>query len=485
MNSKITRLAHAALRRLYSAAKIEDYWHRWATTPTSIDTVIYSDHWALVARSREQYANNDYVRRFVELCRTNIIGADGISVQSVVAGIAGQADTLAQSAIEQYFQKFSEAVDPARSMTRSDFEQLVIQSCAIDGEAFVMLRRSESLAFSLLDPAQCPIDYNDDSRYIRAGIRYTDAMMDIPVAYYFRTGKTLNGGYRSGDLMEIAASDCWHIYRREWVGQKRGLPWIATSLGRLRTLEGYENAALINARVGATKMGFFTRESGDAEYTGEQDETGRIVSEAEPGGFEILPDGYKLADWSPDYPNQQFGEFVNATLRGISVGLGVSHHSLTGDMSGVNYTSSRTALLDERDMWRRMQAWIIGQLTRRMFEASISYAVERGQITIGSAPLRRPIADYLAATYQGRRWAWVDPEKEVNAAEKAVALGIKSRSAVIRDNGQDPETVWAEIARERETMAGYGLDSRTPDQQAQPTPTQPQEPPIDAATPAA
>lgn len=480
----IKRIATAAMKRLYSAAKIEEYWHRWATTPTSIDSVIYHDHWALVARSREQYANNDYVKRYVELCRTNIIGADGISVQSTVTGLAGQADTLAQAAIEAHWLRFCEAVDPARAMSRSDFEQSVIQSCAIDGEAFVLVRRGEQhrngIAFSLLDPAQCPVDYNDGALNIRAGIRYSDATLEIPIVYYFRTGQTLNSSYRSGDLIEISAAECWHIYRREWVGQKRGIPWVATSLGRLRTLEGYENAALINARVGATKMGFFSRKSGNSEFVGEESASGAIVTDAEPGSFEELPDGYELMDWSPDYPHQQFGEFVNACLRGISVGLGVSHHSLTGDMSGVNYTSSRTALLDERDMWRRLQAWVIGQITRPMFEAVITAGVERGLITIGTAPLRRPIADYTSATYQGRRWAWVDPEKETRAAENAVALGIKSRSAVIRDNGQDPETVWAEIARERETMASYGIDSATPAQQAAAQPPQPMEPPTDA-----
>lgn len=465
--NKVKRIATNLLHRLYSAAKVEEFWHRWATTPTSIDNIIYTDHKALVSRSREQYANNDYVRRYVELCRTNIIGADGISVQSVVSGLKdGENDSLAQAAIEQYWNKFCEGVDPSRTITRSDLEQSIIQSCVIDGEAFVNVRRdSDYVSFRLIDPSQCPLDYNDESHFIRFGIKYKDSMMDIPVSYFFRTGTNVyNTNYTSGELVEIPAADCWHIFRREWVGQKRGLPWTATSLGRLRILEGYENAALVNARVGATKMGFFTRKSGDAEYSGEINEQGNLVSQAEPGSFEELPEGYELTQWSPDYPHQQYGDFVNATLKGISVGLGISHHSLTGDMSQVNYTSSRTALLDERDTWRRLHSWIIGQLTRRMYETVILDGLERGKILIGGiAKPTRPHKDYINATYQGRRWTWVDPARDIVAAEKAIALGIRSRSAVIRDNGQDPETVWAEIARERLIMDKYNINTETPD----------------------
>ena len=283
------------LKRLYSAAKVEEFWYRWATTPTSIDSIVLQDLSALVSRSREQYANNDYVKRYVELCRTNIVGADGISVQSVVPSTLGMPnDTVAQQAIEKYWNKFSEGVDPSRTITRSEFEQLVVQSCAIDGEAFVVLRRGDKISFSLLDPAQCPVNYNDANRFIRAGIKYTDITLEVPVSYYFYSGSQLTTTYNTGELIEIPVSDCWHIYRKEWVGQKRGIPWVATSLGRLRTLEGYENSALVNARIGSTKMGFLTRKSGDAQYTGDENINGDIISTAEPGGFEILPDGYEL-----------------------------------------------------------------------------------------------------------------------------------------------------------------------------------------------
>lgn len=465
------------LKRLYSASKVEDFWFRWATTPTSIDSIILEDQWALVARSREQYANNDYVRRYVELCKTNIIGADGISVQSTIKGTQGTSDPLAQSAIEKYWETFSEGVDPSNTISRSDFEQSIIQSCIIDGEAFVALRKIDGKTkFSLLDPAQCPVDYNDQAKFIRAGIKYTDLTMEVPVSYFFRMGNLVNSGYRTGDLIELSAFECWHIFKREWVGQKRGIPWIATSLGRLRTLEGYENAALVNARIGTTKMGFLSRKSGDMEYTGELNQDGNIISNTEPGSFEILPDGYELMSWSPEYPHQQYGDFVSATLKGISVGLGISHHSLTGDMSQVNYTSSRTALLDERDMWRRLQSWMINQFTKKLYRTVIEEGVKYNYIKIGNAPLTRNASEYLDATYQGRRWNWVDPRNEVEAAEKAIALGIKSRSSVIRDSGSDPTTVWTEIERERKEMEAHKIilpDMVNTQTQAQPViPTQ-------------
>jgi lambda family phage portal protein len=449
-------------KRLFDAAKSEHFWANWLNTSQSIDNVIYEDHANLVAKSREQYANNDYVKRFVNLCQTNIVGESGVNVQSTY-GSGNDTDYAIQEMIESYYARFSEAVDPAGRLSRADFESLAVQSCVVDGEAFILEREGKQypfgVAYSFIDPILCPIQFNDDARRIRFGIRYKDDSLEIPDAYYFyksRSPNVLNPVYRGGvneqDLMEIAASRIIHLFRTEWVGQRRGIPWIATSLASLKNLDGFEEAAIIAARVGASKMGFFYTESGN-EYSGESDTNGNVVMNAEPGSFEMLPEGVKIADWNPDYPNTLYGEFVSSALKRIAVGMGVSHHALAGDMSGVNYTSSRTALLDERDNWKRTQGWLINGLCRKMFRKVTSVGVRTSRLDLPS----RNIDDYLKASYQGRRWQWVDPYKDMAAAETAINLGVRSRADVMRELGKNPETTWAEILKEREIMEELGL----------------------------
>lgn len=463
--AKIRRYVDKIKMRLFNAAKTEEFWFSWSKSAKSIDQVIHQDLVSLVARSREQYANNDYVKRFVNLSQTNIVGENGISVQSTVKDRQGNPDRAVQRLIEESWLEFSKGVDVTGLMSRAEFESLVVQGCAIDGEAFVVQQIDRSakygVSFYLIDPLLCPVDYHDPNKNIISGVRY--GKNGAPIEYYFRTS-TPQAGYSANrdDLTTISASQCWHIFLPEWVGQKRGIPWTATALGDLRTLDGYIDAALTNARVGATKMGFFETE-GDGQYSGEDNGSGDLIMDAEPGAFEQLPQGVKVSAWNPDYPHEQFGEFVSAHLRGISVGLGVSHHSLTGDMSGVNYTSSRTALLDERDNWKRKQAWLIGRLTRRMFESFVKHGIDFGRITFNGRQLREQPEFYYSASFMGRRWQWVDPQKEITAAEKAVALGVKSKSSIIREQGQDAESVWEEMARDKETMETLGLKSQTID----------------------
>lgn len=59
---------------------------------------------------------------------------------------------------------------------------------------------------------------------------------------------------------------------------------------------------------------------------------------------------------------------------------------------------------------------------------------------------------YAEVSWTMRRWLWVDPVKDVNAATTSVVNGFRSRSDVIREQGRDPEEVWAEIEKENEII---------------------------------
>ena len=64
---------------------------------------------------------------------------------------------------------------------------------------------------------------------------------------------------------------------------------------------------------------------------------------------------------------------------------------------------------------------------------------------------------YKNVSFRARRWAWVDPVKDVSSATASVSNGFRSRSDVIREQGRDPEEVWTEIAKENEFLIKNGL----------------------------
>jgi capsid protein len=84
----------------------------WTTTPTTPDAFIMLHHPALVARSREQWSNNDYVRAFVRLVRQNIVGPQGVLLQAKTQKPRGDLDGELNAAIETAWEKWSRPSRP-------------------------------------------------------------------------------------------------------------------------------------------------------------------------------------------------------------------------------------------------------------------------------------------------------------------------------------------------------------------------------------
>jgi lambda family phage portal protein len=131
--------------------------------------------------------------------------------------------------------------------------------------------------------------------------------------------------YHGRSYVRIPADEIIHGFLPDMVGQKRGLPWTATALWRLQMLGGFEKAALVNARVAASKGGFFQWREGEGP---EKEEDEELYMEADPGSFQELPSGVEFKEWNPQYPSNEFGPFHKAMLRGIASGLEVTYVNL-------------------------------------------------------------------------------------------------------------------------------------------------------------
>ena len=58
--------------------------------------------------------------------------------------------------------------------------------------------------------------------------------------------------------IRIPAEQVIHIFMPLRAGQTRGEPWLSPVMPAMKQLGGFREAAVINARIGASKMGFFT-----------------------------------------------------------------------------------------------------------------------------------------------------------------------------------------------------------------------------------
>lgn len=229
---------------------------------------------------------------------------------------------------------------------------------------------------------------------------------------------------------------------------------MAQSMRSLHMTEAYREAELVNARVSASKMAFYTSEDGDG-YTGDDiDPEGNLIFEAEAGMIEQLPKGVGLTtlDWGS--PNSSVGDFVKSSLRGVSAGLNVSYTGLANDLEGVNFSSIRAGVQDEREVWKSIQSFLSDHLMDPIYQAWLECA-----ILVGAVPFPpRKVDKFQDVVWRPRGFSYVDPVKDNQAHAKAVQLGVKSRTQIASEQGMDFKDVLADLAREESEAYALGVN---------------------------
>jgi lambda family phage portal protein len=218
-------------------------------------------------------------------------------------------------------------------------------------------------------------------------------------------------------------------------------------------LQGYEEAAVIRARAGASLMGFVTNNEG--ELTPDDIENNQRISEFEPGTFKYLAPGENVTVPSIDSPDQQFEMFVRNKVRRFASGFGCSYETLSRDFSDTNYSSSRLSLLEDREHWRVVQNYLIENFHMRVFREWLSLAVLSGELPFPDYELRPE--RYDTPRWMPRGWTWVDPLKEVKAYREAEQAGYMTKSQIIAQSGGDYDDNVSELAREQQLAKDAGL----------------------------
>ncbi|MBY6104900.1 phage portal protein [Ferrimonas balearica] len=459
--NNIARMVVKDAQRMFDAASGGRLQASFDASGYTIDQVIYAELDTLRGRARNQGRNNDYVRRFRQLLRVNILGHAGFALRSLVTDWEGQPDRLARQAIEQRWKVWCKRHKLTAKL------RTAINSMPTDGEALVYTEaHRDGLRVRLLDPALLDTAYNvneSGKNLIRFGIEY-DAF-DEPVAYHLNEdyshhhpGVGQHGASAGVNRKRIPAGQIHHLFFAEWVGQRRGLPWIASSMARLFQAHQLEYAAVTAHRIGAAKMGFFKEENGE-EYTGDG-ESGDMALNAEAGTFENIG-SLDFVPFDPTYPAGEFTQVHDQHLRATAAGWGMDFHTLANKLSDVNYSSARVGLLETREFYKELQEWVVESVIEPLFAAWLELELLAGRITVptrtGPKALKRELAYYLPANFVGRRWAWVDPQKEAAAKKTEVEMRSTSLSQVIRERGDDPEDVFAEIADEQARMKALGI----------------------------
>lgn len=457
--------------RAFDSAKRDRLTASWTVADETVNQSLLRGLRVMRARSRDFARNNEYGRKFFSLVRTNVVGADGFSLKVNCLDSLGKQDKEDSALIEAAYGRHGKAgeYDVTGKLTEAAFDAMAVNMIARDGEVLIRAvpgrdRGKHRFQLQLLPGHLLDEEHNKElagGYRIRMGVEFDPFMK--PVAYHLRTGNGASDMYAhqgSRRYERVPADEMLHLFIPEEIEQWRGAPWLFAALRSAQHLDQFDEAALVAANVGASKMGFFKRTDPDAgDITGGEQQEGsdgqpEFVQSAEPGSFEMLPDGWDLANWDPEYPNGIYEQFHKAVLRRTAAGTLVSYHSLSGDLTDVNFSSIRSGTLDEREMWKTIQGWYAGTAKVWIFEQWLARALINDSALIEAKLPFAKFEKFNAPIFQGRRWDWVSPKDDAVAKREEVGLGINSRSQIIRDRGGDPGKVFQEL-RDEEEIWGF------------------------------
>lgn len=463
-------------KRSFDGAKGTRYTSDWTATTGNADKFLRNDVESLRSRARDLIRNNPYANGIVSEIVSNVVGQKGIMVKPQArkadarnkGGLSTQLDAGASEKIAAAWEDFSKRgnFDVTGLLSRAAFERLSIQTEVVDGGFLIRMvdgfeNSSHGFAVQGIETEALDPKYSDDSRRIFMSVEHDK--WDRPIAYHLlkRSDKAQVNYSREREV--IPATDMLYLFRKMRAGQTQGYSWFAPIMTMLRHLERFEEAEVIAARISANKLGFF-EQTGEEQWTGDEDELGNMRTPSAPGEFEKLPKGVKATMIDPSHPNANYPDFRKAILRGICSNFPTNYNTVARDLEGVNYSSIRQGVLSERDLYKIEQDSFIEGVTSPVYLRWLKMALFMGKIeglTLLDFPRCAP------AEFSGRTWAWVDPLKDVQAYEAEVTLGINSRQQICRERGKDFAKIVAENEEDSDKLISAGL-AQSADAQSSP-----------------
>lgn len=442
-------------RRTYNGARINRLNPGFSVANTSPRTEIWRSLARLRARSRFLCRNNDHMKRFLSMLRNNVAGPQGMTLQCTSPN-----DAL-NEAVEKAWLTWGHAENASLNGQISWIaaQRKFITTLARDGEVLVRHMAADNpfgYALKFIDVNWLDEQFNET----RGGNRIIMSVElnpdDRPVAYWLTPPTdefTLPGGPRERIRTRVPAEEIIHCFLRDDENsgddsQTRGVPWAHTAMNALYQLGVFSEAAIIAACNGALRMGFLKRPldaNGDEGGDGTEEEVPKI-DHLEAGEIKMLPVGYEYQESASAYPHAVYDPFTKALKRDAASGLDVSYNSLANDGEGVNYSTMRQFILEDRRGYSALH-WVLMECLER----PVQLAWLRSSIIAGAVPLKpRDFPFFTEPNFVPTGFDWVDPLKDVQATVIEINNGLGTITDAIAKRGGDIKDTFIKRQKELE-----------------------------------
>jgi lambda family phage portal protein len=437
------------------------------------------------AWARDLVRNNAYAWGVVDSIVSNVI-ASGINALSILEVPGGSDLASVNEKRDKVWSYWSEVCEINNQYTFSEIQQICMREVAEAGEVLVRyiktpemnyrgIRRPVPLALEIIevdrlagdkDTYTARITKEGGNRIIR-GVEIDD--LGRPVAYWIYKDHPSQPYSFNRTPVRIPANEIRHLFRRERVGQTRGITWFAPALAWMRDLGTYVDNEMTASAISScftvaiktdTPMGSL----GSPEGLRSTDEAGNQFENIQPGLIMRLKSNEDVVGINPGRPNSGSEPWIQLILRSIAVGTGLSYEIVARDYSQTSYSSSRTSQLEDRRRFRTWQNYMINNLCQPTWDAFCDAAAIAG---IEGFPTSEQLyADRRAVApvdWQTPQWEWVDPQVEQQANESSLNSFTNTYANVLGSRGMNYRSVFKQIAKEKKMLRD--LDLMTPTEQ--------------------
>ncbi len=410
----------------------------------------------LYDQGRTLALNTSIGARYVQYVCDHVVGT-GLDPKPMITDAQGKMNAKVNKEIETVFWAWAGSQKRFSRNGRFNFREMLAmceKERVMGGEAFVVLNdEGRDLQVTILGADKCDWSHCqklENGNTIYQGIEY-DSETVRPVAYWFRRYDLFTQTF-TGEKYRVEAEKVFHYYIPATAEALRGITDFLPVIKDIAHADAFRETAIIQKRIAASSMGFIERpkeEGGDFD-TGEDEMNYQppvMVTDFEPGTIQELEAGATIKSIQATQGGDDFDKFNEAMLTSISMGLCTFKQGLTGDTSQINYSSARFGSLTERNRFKGIQNRLIDIVVMPLFEAFLNHAVLHSRVNVRMTQIDNII---LNTTVIRPKYESVDPVKDINAEVMLIEKGLKSRSAVILERGDDPEKVFSEIEAEKE-----------------------------------
>jgi lambda family phage portal protein len=443
---------------------------------------VYRSLRRLRGRSRELARNNDWFIKFLRMCRVNVIGPEGMTFEAQAKTPRGKPDKPLNDLVEDHWRLwgYPENASANQRLSWHDIQLKWITTLARDGE--VMFRKVPAdnpygFALKQIDVAWLDETWNGMYQGNRIIMSVEIDANDRHVAYWLTPpGDAYYAGIQPEFTQRTRVPAEFIYFDFVPFDQNcgddtitRGIPWVHAAMLKLWTIDEFEYSAVVAARIGASKMGFFKNRQGDpltltkeemeratdgrgpTDDDDEDDDDPDLFDHVEPGQFGDIGDK-EFESFNPTYPDAMVKPFFSFMLHGVAASIGTEYFSFASDFTEVNFSAGRLGVQQEQDNWG-----ILHSLAKHRYRGVNLDWLQSSMLNNAFRIEPKDIIRLQEPKITPRGFGYYDPLKDMQAYVMGIDNGLDNRTDILAGKGKDFSKNLANLKSEKDEAAKAGV----------------------------